>query len=247
MIFSSLLNLTFYVILSLYTKHMEGIRLNMDTKIFLLPLDSFKWTLNDENLLQYVSYKRQRKIHSFYFSSDKRHSLYAALLTVMEISLTLNQPISSLIFDIDKNHKPYLKNVENLHFNLSHTKGAVLLGISSAPIGVDIELNRDPAFDIMEHYFHEDEVHYVTSVSSEQIRSNFFFNVWTRKEAFIKYTGNGLSDNLKEINTQSISLQPNFITWPYKSFICSVYTKTAIKEKPIIINEPDIINFFRTL
>ena len=231
----------------LYVEQMKKIIPNVDTKIFLLPIESFKWTANDEYLLQYLSYERQKKIHKFYFSSDKRHSLYAALLARMEISSTLNQSVSNLSFNIDKNRKPYLKNVENFHFNISHTKGIILLGLSSTPIGVDIELNYNPAFDIMPNYFHEDEVHYVTAGSSEKVRSNLFFYVWTRKEAFTKYTGNGLNSNLKEINTQSIALQPDFATWSHESFICSVYTKTSIKEKPTIITETDIANFFRTL
>lgn len=219
----------------------------MDTKIFVLPIISFEWTDIDESLLQYLSHERQKKVNRFYFPSDKRLSLYAALLTRMEIGLALNQTPVSLIFDTDKNQKPYLKNAENFHFNISHTKGLILLGISSSPIGVDAEVNHKPSFDIMTNYFHEDEVRYVTAASLEKEKSEHFFHVWTKKEALTKYLGSGLNTNLKEINTQDISLQPDFTTWSYESFIYSVYSKSPLKEKPTIVTEADVVNFFRTL
>lgn len=219
----------------------------METKLFLLPITSFDWTETDERLLKYVSCKRQQKIRRFFFPSDKRHSLYAALLTRMEISLALKHPASSLNFDADSNNKPFLVGATDFHFNMSHTKGAILLGISGASIGVDIESNKNPAFDIMPNYFHEAEVDYVSNAPSPDLKSTFFFNVWTRKEAFTKYTGKGLAYNLKTLNTLDPSLEPNFTTWSYSSFVCSVYTKAAIKDSPVILSERDIINFFHTL
>ncbi|MBQ7433944.1 MAG: 4'-phosphopantetheinyl transferase superfamily protein [Lachnospiraceae bacterium] len=220
---------------------------DMDAKIFVLPMISFEWTAVDESLLQYLSHERQKKVNRFYFQSDKRLSLYAALLTRMELSLALNQPPVSLVFDTDKNQKPCLRDTDHLYFNLSHTKGLILLGIASSPIGVDVEGNQKPAFDIMTNYFHEDEVRYITDVSSEKEKSERFFHVWTKKEALTKYLGSGLHNHLKKINTQDISLQPDFTTWSYESFICSVYSKTPLKEKPTIVAEADVVNFFRTL
>lgn len=218
----------------------------MDTKIFVLPMISFEWTAVDEGLLQHLSPERRQKINRFYFPSDKRLSLYAALLTRMEISLSLNRTPASLIFDTDRNQKPFLKNAEKLHFNISHTKGLILLGISSSPIGVDVEENHKPAFDIMTNYFHEEEVHYITTASSEQEKSERFFHIWTKKEAFTKYLGSGLNSNLKEINTLDKSLQPDFTTWSQKAFICSVYSHSPVKEAPTVVTEADIVNFFRT-
>lgn len=216
----------------------------MNTTIFILPIVSFEWTTDDERLFQHISSERQNKIHKYYFSSDKRHSLYAALLTRMEICSILKQPVPNLIFNRDKNQKPYLKNYENFHFNISHTEGAVLLGISPRPIGVDIESNCNPPLEIMSHFFHKDEVYYVNTALSEEARKTRFFHVWTQKEALTKYSGSGLITDLKELNTQNVSLQPDFTTWSYESFICSVYSKIPLKEKPIIVTETDITDFF---
>ena len=219
----------------------------MDTTIFILPILSSEWTSIDEGLLQHLSTKRQEKINRFHFSSDKRLSLYAALLTRMTIGLALNENPISLIFDVDKNQKPYLVNAENVYFNISHTKGLILLGVSSSPIGVDVEINHNPPFHIMTNFFHEDEVRYINEASSEKEKSERFFYVWTKKEALTKYMGTGLTIELKELTTQEVSLQPDFTTWAYESFICSIYSKSSPKENPTIITEYDVVNFFGTL
>lgn len=217
----------------------------MNTRIFILPIISFIWNKNDESLLQYLSSERQNKIHNFYFQSDKRHSLYSALLTKMQLSLALNTDASALSFGISQTSKPYLKDHPTVHFSFSHTKGCILLGISSSPIGVDIEKNQNPRFSIMSKYFHKEELSYVHSALLEEEKSKFFFHIWTKKEAFIKTSDNESYNNLKEINTQSSYLTHNFTTLSYRSFIYSVYSKLPLKEKPIILNETDIADFFK--
>lgn len=99
----------------------------------------------------------------------------------------------------------------------------------------------------MTNYYHENEVRYVTAASSAKEKSEHFFHVWTKKEALTKYLGSCLNKHLKVINTQKFSLQPDFTTWSYEAFICSVYCKAPPKEKPTIVTETDVVNFFHTL
>jgi 4'-phosphopantetheinyl transferase len=87
-------------------------------------------------------------------------------------------------------------------FNLSHTGGLVLLGlVLESEIGVDVERirpieNRDA---IAERYFSPSEYGQVLS-------DEVFFQCWTRKEAYIKAVGGGLSIPLKSINTDGWSV-----------------------------------------
>lgn len=219
----------------------------MNTQLFILPIISFEWTKNDEFLLRHLSENRQNKIHNFYFPSDKRHSLYSALLTRMQLSLVLNKFPSALTFNISQNSKPYLKHNPNIHFSLSHTEGCILLGISTVEIGVDVEKNQNPRFPMMQKYFHADEQSYVHSALSEQEKSKSFFQIWTRKEAFIKASDNQPKKELKEINTEHPSLNPNFTTRLYHSFIYSTYSKLPNKANPILLEERDITRFFQAL
>jgi 4'-phosphopantetheinyl transferase len=87
-------------------------------------------------------------------------------------------------------------------FNLSHTGGLVILGLTlESEIGVDVERirsieNRDA---IAERYFSASEYGQVLS-------DEVFFQCWTRKEAYIKAVGGGLSIPLRSIKTDGWSV-----------------------------------------
>ena len=89
----------------------------------------------------------------------------------------------------DKNGKPYLKKYPDFHFNTSHSKDIIAVAVSSAPVGVDVEILRDVNLKIAERRFTETEKAFVKT-------NEDFFYVWTRKEAYLKKTGQGLSRSL---------------------------------------------------
>jgi len=83
----------------------------------------------------------------------------------------------------------------DLEFNLSHSGDAALVGVSlRSPLGVDIELVRDvPDFlAIAERHFAPSEVEDLLRLAPER-RCGGFYVTWTRKEAFVKALGLGLS------------------------------------------------------
>lgn len=75
--------------------------------------------------------------------------------------------------------KPYFPEHPDVHFNLSHTKGAVLVGVSDEPLGVDIERVRPVGQRMMERFFHAE---------TEQA----FFESWVCWEARSKCSGRGI-------------------------------------------------------
>jgi 4'-phosphopantetheinyl transferase len=82
-----------------------------------------------------------------------------------------------------------------LEFNLSHSGDAVLVGVSlHYALGVDIEMVRDvPDFlAIAKRHFAPIEIKELLRLAPEQ-RCEGFYVTWTRKEAFIKARGLGLS------------------------------------------------------
>ena len=71
-------------------------------------------------------------------------------------------------------------NSEDVFFNLSHSHGVILLGISHAPIGVDIEKVRPVDFEKFNFIEAEDE--------------QDFFEKWTERESYGKLIGKGSAD-----------------------------------------------------
>ena len=92
--------------------------------------------------------------------------------------------------------KPSLRQPEtDLRFNLSHSGEMAVCGITmGAPIGVDIEHRRAElaAAAITARFFASEEVAALRAIPEDQ-RVEAFFRCWTRKEAFIKARGEGLS------------------------------------------------------
>lgn len=76
-------------------------------------------------------------------------------------------------------------DTDEAYFNLSHTDGVVMLGISHAPIGVDIEKIRDIDFKKFD---------FIDAANIEE-----FFEKWTERESYLKFTGEGLFAFRREI------------------------------------------------
>jgi len=112
-----------------------------------------------------------------------------------------------------KNDKPVLADIYDsteMHFNLSHSEGLAIYAFTGdREIGIDIEQIRDiPDMEqIFERFFspRENEVFHILSESK---RKEAFFNCWTRKEAFIKATGDGLSRPLDGFDVSLVPDEP---------------------------------------
>lgn len=94
--------------------------------------------------------------------------------------------------------KPYLVNVP-LYYNLSHSGDFVLCAVSEQEIGADIqEIRRGDVMRVAERYFAEEELEKLQECHTEAEKSQFLFQLWTKKEAFGKLTGKGIAEVISE-------------------------------------------------
>lgn len=114
----------------------------------------------------------------------------------------LNVNPADVVFAKHEYGKPYLLD-HTLHFNHSHSQQYYALALSKhvKDIGIDVEeLDRKVRLDsLAQHAFHADE--YATWQTLEQDRE-FWFKVWTTKEAVLKASGLGIRLDLNTLNTQ---------------------------------------------
>jgi 4'-phosphopantetheinyl transferase len=110
------------------------------------------------------------------------------------------------------NHgKPALGGVfatARLHFSLSHSENLGLLAISPVgAVGVDVENIRplDDADSLVNRFFSQREITSFQKVP-KNAKSLAFFKLWTRKEAFLKATGEGIAHLLDQVE---VSFLPN--------------------------------------
>lgn len=98
--------------------------------------------------------------------------------------------------------KPYITNHEGIHFNISHCSEAVAVGVSGSPIGIDVEGRRRFSDTLLHRAFNEAEQEAVKNAAEPELE---FARIWTRKEAYFKWTGTGiLVDHLQTIEDEAL-------------------------------------------
>ena len=96
-------------------------------------------------------------------------------------------------------------------FNLSHSGKLALIGIAGTELGLDCEKVRHLTsyYQIAEKHFSEDEFRGLSALG-ESDRLLAFYRCWTRKEAYIKALGEGLTMGLDTFDV-SIDAEPRFL------------------------------------
>ncbi len=167
-----------------------------------LPVDSVKL------LASSLSVDESQRAARFHFAGDKNRYIVAhgALRGILARYLCCEP--HQLSFSRGKYGKPALISGEGMEFNLSHSGDYALIAVArGGRVGIDIERMRENTeWERMAHrYFSECEVSELMSLPPEH-RIVAFFNCWTRKEAYIKAHGLGLSLPLDSFD---VSLTPN--------------------------------------
>jgi 4'-phosphopantetheinyl transferase len=88
--------------------------------------------------------------------------------------------------------KPFFDKHPEIHFNVSHSGRWIVVALSEAPVGVDVEKVRNVNLAVARRFFASEEYHQLTSKPTELQRS-FFFELWTLKESYLKALGTGLT------------------------------------------------------
>ncbi len=104
--------------------------------------------------------------------------------------------------------KPLLAIESDLRFNVSHSHGLALMGfVRQREIGVDVEQVRaqDDAKKLAERFFSIRERESLRDLTGDDLHAAFF-RCWTRKEAYIKAKGEGLSLPLHQFD---VSIEPD--------------------------------------
>jgi len=118
----------------------------------------------------------------------------------------LGQPPESIVFCQGPQGKPFVLDRETerqaspLQFNLSHSGDAALIGVSQAPVGVDVEQIRPltDSLSMAQRFFSEKEFIFLQSLHESE-RAIAFLKHWVCKEAYVKATGDGLVEQLHRV------------------------------------------------
>jgi len=127
------------------------------------------------------------------------------------LSRYLAIPPQELVFDFGPRGKPSLTQDQNhdaLRFSLSHSRGTLLVAVARGrEVGVDVETIRPerPHLALAQRFFSALEAE-AFSALPVRVRPFAFASAWTRKEAYLKATGEGIS--LRALRETEVTFAP---------------------------------------
>jgi len=107
----------------------------------------------------------------------------------------LNESPEKIRIKTAEHGKPYLVDTPELAFNLSHSADAMVIAVGrNCRLGVDVEFckPRTSMIGLVDKCFAEEEIAYWNALPEAQ-QTVEFYRFWTRKEAFVKAMGHGIS------------------------------------------------------
>lgn len=95
--------------------------------------------------------------------------------------------------------KPFFPDHPSLCFSISHSGDFWACAVGGAPVGLDLQKYQPSNYTALsKRFFHPAED---AELERVQYSPAYFFDLWTRKESYIKFTGRGLSQELESFST----------------------------------------------
>jgi len=158
-----------------------------------------------------LSHEESNRAQKYHFEKDKRVYESGHVFIRKVLSHYISIEPSKLELTPLVNQKPKLENAPfNIHFNISHSGNKILIAIGfSSDVGIDVE-KVIPDFDMdgfAEANYHPNELAHFRSLGNNS-ETEYFYTIWTRKEAWLKLTGEGVNDKLRDLDFSGSKVQP---------------------------------------
>ena len=150
-------------------------------KVYYMKVKSIN--ADDEKWFKYLSQKRIEKVNRLKKANKKSQSIGAELL----LNYAVNGDIKKTVkWDTENGGKLYLTQNKDLYVNLSHSGGYAVCAVHNKDVGIDIQHLRECDMNLAKRFFTAEETEYINCSAD---KNNAFFEVWTKKESFVKAIG----------------------------------------------------------
>jgi len=176
--------------------------------------------------LQYVSAEKRQRLSRIREPQSFAHSLIGDLLVRYLAVQYLGLSNEDLLFRTNQYGKPYLLDPPRpFHFSLSHSGCWVVCAVGQNPVGVDVQLMEPVDDDFAQKVMTPEAYEHYLSLPHPQ-KLDYFYELWTKLESFIKLTGKGIED-IPLLGTSNIRRKPVY----YHCYdLESAYRVTACSE-----------------
>lgn len=194
--------------------------------------------------IKYISSERQERAARIRSDRDRVLSVTAELAVRKEIITELGMKNQDISFDYGEHGKPFLHGRGDFHFSFSHSGKYIALVCSRENAGIDIERKDRGNEKIARRYFTGGEYSRIYGNTGQNLS---FAEVWTSKEAYIKYTGEGLSRGLNTFSVLDGSTGCRFERFDLDEYTVTVCTESEDEIYCEIIKSEEIYEFFRNI
>lgn len=159
-----------------------------------------------EKVYARASEERKQKAERYRSPEDAKRCILAEALLCFSLKEACGYT-GQIVTQYHEHGKPFIKDMENFAYNMSHSGEWVVVAYSydetgtvkDAKVGVDVEKIREftNCEKLAIRFFANEEQEYIFSVKSDAERAARFTEVWTLKESYLKYLGCGLSQSLE--------------------------------------------------
>lgn len=114
--------------------------------------------------------------------------------------------------------KPYLLSYPEIYFNLSHSGDYVSCCIGRVPVGIDIQYQKAGRLEQMAEklFTDKEKEEFVKSGGALEV----FYKYWTKKESYLKYTGQGISCDLSGLRYEGAAFRELHLWTGYSGMLC---------------------------
>jgi 4'-phosphopantetheinyl transferase len=149
-----------------------------------------------ERCLEILSLDERVRANRYRFEDHRRSYILSRGVLRTLLGCYLSVPPANIQFSYGERGKPDLSGVTtDIRFNSSRSAGVALYAMTRhCELGVDIEKIRSlqDIEQIADRFFCSEEARELLNLPASR-RESAFFNCWSRKEAYIKAVGDGLS------------------------------------------------------
>lgn len=167
----------------------------------------------DVNLRKRLSPKRLEKVNSCRVEKNRKQSIGAELLLNYAIRNEIKAECP-VIWDTDENGKLFIPNCD-FNVNLSHSGDYAVCAVSDRAVGVDIQIIGKANMLLAKRFFTIDECEYINSSKNA---NEAFFDIWVKKESFIKAVGKGLAIPLSSFSVLGNTVSFNGVEYIFRKY-----------------------------
>ena len=215
------------------------------TQLNFMEIDPHFSDIVQNEMMKDLSSERRERVQRYRSEIDRKIGIYAEVLVRCIICMRSGVNYKEISFKASRTGKPFLTGFPYYEFSISHTRNAVVAAVSDKPVGVDVERIRDIDIGITKRVFSDNELAALDTAPDKNLK---FFELWTKKEALVKYHGTGLTNALKTLDVTGSLSSGRFESHIMGDYFVSICSGDECREIDFTrITEPELVEMWRNL